>query len=96
VSSERRRRDRRAAAASFLTSLWYRPGGSRPAAVRLLTPLSVFFRAVVEVRAAAYSLGLKRSVELPVPVVVVGNISVGGTGKTPFLIWLAARLAERG
>jgi tetraacyldisaccharide 4'-kinase len=36
-----------------------------------------------------------KAVELPVPVVVVGNVSVGGTGKTPFVIWLAAQLRQR-
>ncbi|HEX5420921.1 MAG TPA: tetraacyldisaccharide 4'-kinase [Gammaproteobacteria bacterium] len=90
------RRDRRAAATGFLSSLWYAPSGRHPLAVRLLRPMAVLYRGAVSLRAAAYSIGLKRAVELPVPVVVVGNISVGGTGKTPFLIWLAARLAERG
>jgi len=43
----------------------------------------------------AYQRELLKTVELPVPVVVVGNVSVGGTGKTPFVIWLAAQLQQR-
>jgi tetraacyldisaccharide 4'-kinase len=62
----------------------------------LLRPLEAVFRVAVRARAALYRVGLKRRVELPVPVVVVGNLTVGGTGKTPLLIWLAERLRERG
>ena len=47
-------------------------------------------------RRLAYARGLYRSVRLPCPVVVVGNLSVGGTGKTPLVCWLAANLAGRG
>jgi tetraacyldisaccharide 4'-kinase len=47
-------------------------------------------------RRAAYRRGWLSAVALPVPVIVVGNVSVGGTGKTPFIIWLAARLVQRG
>ena len=47
-------------------------------------------------RRVAYARGLYRSVRLPCPVVVVGNLSVGGTGKTPLVCWLAANLAGRG
>lgn len=61
-----------------------------------LWPLAALFRGLVAARAAAYRAGVKRSVRLPVPVVVVGNVTVGGTGKTPFVIWLARELAARG
>ncbi|MDJ0522799.1 MAG: tetraacyldisaccharide 4'-kinase [Planctomycetota bacterium] len=43
-----------------------------------------------------YALGLRRPVRLDVPVISVGNIAVGGTGKTPFVAWLAARLRANG
>ena len=62
----------------------------------LLYPLSVLFRTVVALRRAAYSKALLPSVRLPVPVIVVGNITVGGTGKTPLVLWLAGFLAENG
>jgi tetraacyldisaccharide 4'-kinase len=43
-----------------------------------------------------YTLGWRRSTRLPVPVVVVGNIFVGGTGKTPLTIWLVDALRQAG
>ena len=66
-----------------------------PVSVALL-PLSWVFRALVWLRRALYRTGLLRSIGLPAPVIVVGNISVGGTGKTPLVIWLADFLREAG
>ena len=62
----------------------------------LLLPLSAVYCALTALRRLCYRLGLLRSVKLPVPVIVVGNISVGGTGKTPVVVWLAQWLAARG
>lgn len=62
----------------------------------LLIPLSLVFRALAALRRALYRGGLLASVRLPVPVVIVGNISVGGTGKTPLTLWLAQQLIEEG
>lgn len=70
---------------------WY---GSRP--LWPLLPLSWLFRGVVAFRRWAYRNGLKKRVRLPVPVIIVGNISVGGTGKTPLVIWLIERLKQAG
>ena len=61
-----------------------------------LVPLALLFGALAASRAALYRLGVKPSSRLPVPVVVVGNIFIGGTGKTPLTIWLAAVLREAG
>jgi tetraacyldisaccharide 4'-kinase len=59
-------------------------------------PLAWLNGAVLRVRRAAYRLGLRRAWSAPVPVVVVGNIYVGGTGKTPLLIALIQALRARG
>lgn len=60
----------------------------------LLTPFSGLFRAIVYLRRCCYRLGFKKIVKFPVPIIVVGNITVGGTGKTPLVAWLANYLRE--
>jgi tetraacyldisaccharide 4'-kinase len=62
----------------------------------LLTPLSWIYGAAVRLRDAAYRTGLLRSHHPGVPVVVIGNISVGGTGKTPLTLWLTQQLQAAG
>jgi tetraacyldisaccharide 4'-kinase len=62
----------------------------------LLIPLSWLFALVSGLRRLLYRLGWLRAQRLPVPVIVVGNISVGGTGKTPLVIWLAQQLQQHG
>ena len=71
---------------------WY----ARSAWLLLLTPLSLLFRIAVGVRRSAYRRGLLRSQQAAVPVIVVGNITVGGTGKTPLVAWLARYLGDKG
>ncbi len=72
--------------------LWY---GNRWLALPLL-PLSLLYGAVVLGRRLAYRTGLRRTARFPVPVIVVGNVTAGGTGKTPLVIWLARHLRARG
>lgn len=79
-------------AAQRLEAIWYGHSAWR----WLLWPASLVFRLLVRLRAEAYRRRFLRSVTLPVPVIVVGNITVGGTGKTPFIIWLARQLRQRG
>lgn len=62
----------------------------------LLYPLSLLFRSLSALRRWLYRCGVLASVRLPVPVVIIGNISVGGTGKTPLTLWLAQQLIENG
>lgn len=75
-----------------LEQSWYRDEPADRALGLLLRPLSLLFGAVATLRRAAYRWGLLASTRLPLPVVVIGNISVGGTGKTPLTIALAKQL----
>ena len=84
-------------AASFaqrLTGLWYRP--RLAPALYPWWPLSCVFALLVALRRALYRRALLRSYRLPVPVIVVGNLTVGGSGKTPLVLWLAQHLCEAG
>ncbi len=76
----------------WLESIWYR---ARPPPW-WLRPLSAAFWLATALRQGAYRAGWQAIVSLPRPVIVVGNISVGGTGKTPLVIWLVQQLRERG
>ena len=62
----------------------------------ILFPVSLLFRLLVALRRALYRSRILPSYKLPVPVIVVGNISVGGTGKTPLTLALAQQLIDRG
>jgi len=62
----------------------------------VLLPLSLLFALLAAIRRVLYRGGLLKSERLPVPVVVVGNITVGGSGKTPLTLWLAQQLLEEG
>lgn len=80
--------------ADRVVTAWYTPRMTLLAAV--LWPLSLIFRIVVAVRRWLYRAGMLPSERLPVPVVVVGNITVGGAGKTPLVLALADALTARG
>jgi tetraacyldisaccharide 4'-kinase len=79
-------------AALRLQAAWLRRG---PLAW-MLFPVSLLYRVAIALRAACFSLGLIRSVRLPVPVLVVGNLVAGGAGKTPTTIALIQMLRARG
>jgi len=76
---------------AWLLRRWY-----SPYPVWFFIPLAWLFWLLSSLRRAAYALGIFPTASLPVPVVVAGNITVGGTGKTPFVIWLAQELRKRG
>ena len=65
-------------------------------ALFLLLPFSWLFSALGALRRFGYRVGLKTAQRLPVPVIVVGNLTVGGSGKTPLVLWLAAQLRAAG
>jgi tetraacyldisaccharide 4'-kinase len=77
---------------STLTRNWLRRG---PLACALW-PLSLVFGGLSGLRAGLFRAGVLKSERLPVPVVVVGNIFIGGTGKTPLTIWLVQALQQAG
>jgi tetraacyldisaccharide 4'-kinase len=77
---------------SFPERHWYRLSALSLA----LWPVSLAYRLLVALRRLAYRSGALQVVRLPVAVIVVGNIVVGGTGKTPLVLWLAAMLKNNG
>jgi tetraacyldisaccharide 4'-kinase len=79
-------------AGTRFAALWY----SRSPLLLLLLPVSWLFLLLVTLRHLAYRTGVLPSHRLPVPVIVVGNITVGGTGKTPLVIWLVEHLHTLG
>jgi tetraacyldisaccharide 4'-kinase len=66
------------------------------AAILALAPLSALYSAAVKARSEGYEKQFLKSHKVSVPVISVGNITVGGTGKTPLVKWLAERLADSG
>jgi tetraacyldisaccharide 4'-kinase len=61
-----------------------------------LAPLSFLYGFVMALRSVLYRLGLRHRIKVAAPVVVVGNLTVGGTGKTPLVAWLSSHLAACG
>ncbi len=77
---------------TFLTRTWL----SRGLAAWLLWPISWVFGVIIAIRRWLFKVGVLEQTRLPVPVIVIGNIYVGGTGKTPLVIWLSRQLREQG
>ncbi|WP_424408135.1 tetraacyldisaccharide 4'-kinase [Pasteurella sp. PK-2025] len=71
---------------------WY----SRSWLTWLLSPLALLFWLITRIRKALFQQGILSSYRPPVPVIVVGNLSVGGNGKTPVVIWLVQQLQQQG
>lgn len=85
-----------ASVASILESTLNRAWLRRGLLARALWPLSRLFGALLALRRGLYRCGWLASVRLPVPVIIVGNVFVGGTGKTPLTIWLVDALRRAG
>ena len=76
----------------WLVSTWYGASGRG----RWLLPAAWLFTALARLRRSLYACGWLRAYRSRRLVVIVGNLTVGGAGKTPFVIWLAGELARRG
>jgi tetraacyldisaccharide 4'-kinase len=81
---------------SALQRIWYQRGPAQLISSYLLWPLSMLFALVAQLRRTLYQFGIFPSQRVNSPVIVVGNITVGGTGKTPFVIWLVEQLRDKG
>ncbi|MCL1136992.1 tetraacyldisaccharide 4'-kinase [Shewanella pneumatophori] len=77
---------------SWVNKLWYQGHPLR----FVLWPLSLLFTLITSVRRQLFKLGVKQATKLPVPVIIVGNITVGGSGKTPMVIYLIELLRKQG
>ena len=77
---------------SWVNRLWYQGHPLR----FVLWPLSLLFALVTATRRQLFKIGLKQAIKLPVPVIIVGNITVGGSGKTPTVIYLIELLRSHG
>jgi tetraacyldisaccharide 4'-kinase len=75
---------------------WNRQGALGGAMWTALVPAALAYGAGVRVRNFLYDRGWRRAARVPVPVLSVGNLTVGGTGKTPVVVWLAEELERRG
>ena len=80
------------AAHTWIQRAWYGGHGW----YRVLLPLSGLYWLLFALRRFLYRSGLLRTRRAKVPVIVIGNLTAGGTGKTPVTVWLARALAERG
>ena len=76
--------------------IWTSPSAGAIAARVALLPLAAVYRAATAARNLAFDAGWTRRRALPAPSVGIGNLSVGGTGKTPLTIFIARQLQQRG
>jgi tetraacyldisaccharide 4'-kinase len=80
----------------LLESVWTGRGTRARIARALLAPAEALYRVVVSARGKLYDAGIFHAEDFSVPVLSIGNLTVGGTGKTPVAAWFASRLAAKG
>ncbi len=80
----------------WVRDIWRRRGATAGILWLLLWPWSLVYRMAMGLRNGLYTAGVLRVRELPLPVVSVGNLTVGGAGKTPTVLWLSQALQRRG
>lgn len=71
---------------------WYEPNHF----CYLLAPFAALYRLMISIRYLLYKYEIKKVTKFDIPIIVIGNITVGGTGKTPLVIWLAEFLRNHG
>ena len=76
--------------------LWGKRGPLASGVRAVLLPFAGVYDGAIRLRARAYATGVRRTRPLPLPAVAVGNLAVGGTGKTPLAAWIAAYALRRG
>jgi tetraacyldisaccharide 4'-kinase len=81
---------------SWIDNMWYSPSWYHWPVIILLLPLTAVFWVLSGLRRWLFRLQIMPSVTIPALVIVVGNISVGGNGKTPLVVYLAKRLRQEG
>lgn len=79
----------------LVQKIWTRQGVLGVLGWLVAVPFSLLFSAVVRVRNFLYERGVLHSEQLPLHIISVGNLTVGGTGKTPFVLWLARLLCAQ-
>ena len=77
----------------FFEQIWY---SSFNVYSLVLFPFSLIFLIIIKIRRTLYKYGILVKYKSPTPLIIIGNITIGGTGKTPFVIWLANHLANKG
>ena len=77
---------------TFVDRVWY----SKNILSLLLLPISWIYIIIIKIRSALYQVGVIPVSKINVPIIVVGNITAGGTGKTPLVIWLANYFKNNG
>ncbi|MCW8327278.1 tetraacyldisaccharide 4'-kinase [Photobacterium sp. SDRW27] len=82
--------------ANFIERIWFEQHPAGLLLKPLLWPLSKVFGLISRHRRQQYQSGKKVAYRAPVPVVVVGNITAGGNGKTPVVVWLVEQLQAKG
>jgi len=82
--------------ARVASRVWYGDDAAAAATRALLAPAALLYGAAMRARGALYRTGVLGAHDLALPAVSVGNVTVGGTGKTPMSSWLAQRLHDRG
>ena len=80
----------------FVDRVWYGDGAFASVSRAVLSPVERVFRGVVGARDILYDAGWLPTHETTIPVISVGNLTVGGSGKTPISAWIAQGLAARG